>query len=375
MILSHRTLLIPVLLLTAATTAHGEMRTGYDDAIVVERSELIVIGRLDGESIQKVMHERSSDGQSWEFHANLLITEVLKGKATKGVEIPIVIHYGLSPGDLRQDGKIGIWDSGNSAMSFSPLIEDAQADNLWFLRRRAGKYGREPGTGNYGIVDPEDVQPLELEEYFLAYLSSDPGTELEIYARRNPDMRERMARYLTHLEIQRILKIEDPSERFDKLQPYFLSGAFWDGKFEAREGLLSCGSVAGERLTKLFTDPRYHERRREIIDLWWKMGYRDAAPLLIHLLKKLDRYWKRQRLEKDWWNSNSGETHQRRENYEEVYGAVHTLRKLQDPRARAVLEATRDRWKPIGPDGLRIVKECEGALKELAELGKAVPPQ
>lgn len=312
MILSHRTFLFPVLLLAASTTAHGEMRTGYEDAIVVERSELIVVGRLDGESIQEVMHERGSgEGRSWEYHTNLLVSEVLKGKATKGVEIPIIIHYGLSPGNLRQDGKIGIWDSGNSAMSFSPLIEDAQTDNLWFLRRGVGKYSREPEK--YGILDPEDVQPLELEEYFLAYLSSDPGTELEIYARRNPDMRGRMERYLTHLEIQRILKIEDPSERFDKLQPYFLSGVSWDSKFEAREGVLSCGSLAGERLTKLFTDSRYHERRRDIIDLWRETGYRDAAPLLISLLKKHDRYWKRQRLEKDWWNGSSEETRRRRE--------------------------------------------------------------
>ena len=51
---------------------------------------------------------------------------------------------------------------GKSLMAAGNLVRNAGEDNLWFLRKRSGVYGWEPGTGAFGIVDPEDLQPLEL---------------------------------------------------------------------------------------------------------------------------------------------------------------------------------------------------------------------
>jgi hypothetical protein len=51
-----------------------------------------------------------------------------------------------------------------------------------------------------------------------------------------------------------------------------------------------------------------------------------------------------------------------------VLTAVYTLRVLRDPRAKEVLEVTRDRWKAINFDNSQIVEECEIALRELPKL-------
>ena len=110
---------------------------------------------------------------------------------------------------------VQIFDTGNSAMSFKPVVEDAGKDNIWFLRRLGG-LGREPSsTNNLGILDPEDVQPLKLRKYFEAYLSPDPENAVKAYATENADIVERSQRYLNHLEVQRILKTENPTNRVE----------------------------------------------------------------------------------------------------------------------------------------------------------------
>lgn len=69
----------------------------YEDAEIVGRSELIVVGHLLPDSIQYIPHtEKDGHVHSWEHHATLIIAEVLKGKMNKK-EIPIIIHFGLTP--------------------------------------------------------------------------------------------------------------------------------------------------------------------------------------------------------------------------------------------------------------------------------------
>ncbi len=183
-----------------ANPALAWLRPHYEDAVVVERSELIVVARLKPGTIQYVPHKKTpGSGASWEHHAVLVITEVLKGKCREK-EIPIIIHYGLTPVvdgkvnranftiDIRRNrgdelkGLIEILDTGGSASFMNPFVKDAGKNNLWFLRKRSGTYGRKPGKGKYGIVDPEDLQPLELKDYFLAYLADNPENAVREYA-------------------------------------------------------------------------------------------------------------------------------------------------------------------------------------------------
>jgi hypothetical protein len=363
---------LTLLVILCPTVALAWLRPPYEDATVVDRSELIVVAHLKEGSIVKVSHEKSPvEGASWEYHATLVVSTVLKGQCDKK-EIPLVIHYGLSAVDQSEEKDspkkgIRIIDTGGSNRTDIP-VKDAGADNLWFLRKRSGTFGREPGTGNYGIVDPEDLQPLELKPYFLCYLSDNPETAIQEYIRKNPDMAARGKRYLNHLEVQRILKTEDPAKRYDALLPFFLNRTTWDMKGEVYDGMVACGNVAGERLKSVFTDPKHHDLRYTIIRLWRDMDYRPIAPFLIDLLIQHDKFWAGQDLKKDWWNdwSDPELTKRRQDIYGEVYGAVYTLRSFGDPKAKDALEMTRKRWSAINFDNPQIVEECDAALRELA---------
>ena len=229
-----------LMIVVCPNLARAWLRARYEDAVIIDRSELIVVGHLREGSIQYVAHKKKPHGgASWEHHADLVITEVLKGRCEKK-EIPVVIHYGLTPvvggyfkcessminlrGGRRDYPKriVEIVDTGSSARGRPPLVQDARRDNLWFLRRRSGTFGRKSGTGKYGILDPEDLQALEWKDYFLCYLADDPETKVRNYVAKHPDSGSRGKRYLDHLAVQRLLKIKDPNERFEQLLPYYV---------------------------------------------------------------------------------------------------------------------------------------------------------
>jgi len=374
------------ILLFCSGPTYAWLRSGYEDATVVDRCELIVVAHLKEGTIEYVPHKKPpGHGASWEHHAVLAITQVLKGTC-KEKEIPVIVHYGLTPvvgGHVKRDnfevnlrggrkdypdGVIEILDTGNSGLSFSPLVKDARKDNLWFLRKRSGTYGRKPGSGRYGIVDPEDLRPLAWKEYFLAYMAADPGAAVRKWANAHPDAADRAERYLVHLEVQRILKVKDAEARGDMLILFYLAQATWNGRSEARDGLVACGETAGKGLRLVFENPEYAAFRSDIIGIWREIGYRPAVPILIQLLKKHDGFWAQQNLEEGWWNRDVGSelTRRRRVIYSQVYSGVCALRRFRDPRAKEVLVMTRDRWRKIGFSNPQILEECEAALRELS---------
>ena len=366
------------------------MRPLYEDETIVQRAELIAVGHLKENSIQYVPHEnKPPEGKSWEHHATLIISEITKGKSETN-EIPIIIHYGLTPvvgGYVKQDGfmmdarggrkdiptnLVQIFDT--AELSLTPVVEDAGKDNIWFLRQGTGIYGLDPGRNNLGIVDPEDVQPLKLKQYFEAYLNEHPEDAVKTYASDHPDVAGRAQRYLNHLVVQRILKIEDPATRFDSLLPHYLNRELWaDGKYnmtkdEIRNGIIACGGVAGEKLIPVFNDPAHKDFRKDIILIWRDMDHTNAAPLLIQLLKDHDQFWAAQTLTNGWRSAGDSSelTQKRRDFYIEVYYSVATLRTFHYPQSKEAIELMQKRWKSIKYDSYpQILEECDAALKEL----------
>jgi len=404
-------LLTAGIVLVSASVADAWMRLHHEDVIVVERSELIVVGHLRPESIQYVPHKKApGDGASWEHHATLVISEVLKGKSEKA-EIPLIIHYGLDPlvgdssmADVRSGAKhnatdkVEIRDTGNSAMGGGPLVEDAGKDNLWFLRRLSGIYGREPGTGDFGIADPEDLQPLALKEYFVAYLKEKPEEAVKKAMEGLPTVRKRGQDYLDHMEIQRISKVEDIAARVPRLMPYLTHGWGW-GERDAEAALIACVKAAGPallkgldtpeyqkvrpilirllaktgyepagpRLAEVFDAPAFKDCRQAIIDLWGEIRYKEAAGILVKLLEEQDKFWEKQKLEKGWWNNavETDLTKERRERYCEVYYSVNALHRIGVAAARKAIEQTRQRWEAINIENPQIVEACDAALNDL----------
>lgn len=179
-----------------SATAGAWIRMEYEDMAVVDRSEAIVVGRLDKDSIKYVPRGDNGGGASWEYHATLAVSETLKG-SLKDKQIAIVINYGLDPllGGIGMrpnkalypgpapagftPDRIDIIDAGNSVLIAQPVLENAQKNNLWFLRHLGGELGREQGKGDWGILDPEDVQPLKFKDYFKSLLSNDVEKEID----------------------------------------------------------------------------------------------------------------------------------------------------------------------------------------------------
>lgn len=207
------------------TPAHAFARSRHEDAEVVARSELIVVARMEEGSIRmERFRDELSGASAHVHHATLIVTEVLKGRLTRK-KIPVIIHYGLFPivgGDARPSGSMrnihdnpGDYPKNNieigdmSMHSFVPLpVKDARTDNVWLLRKRSGAYGQKPSDGDYGIVDPEDFQPIALKPYLLAYLSDDPEKAVRRAMNANPEVVERGQRFLDRREIGRILKLD-----------------------------------------------------------------------------------------------------------------------------------------------------------------------
>ncbi|HKF54659.1 MAG TPA: hypothetical protein VKJ45_04415 [Blastocatellia bacterium] len=368
--------------------AYGWLRPWYEDITVVQRSELLVVGRLERGSIVS-----ASPGQGFsQYHARLAITKVLKGSLEEA-EIPVIIYHGLTPlvagyindGGIRIDWRahyagspkdaIQIVDTGNSAISFESLVEDAGEDNLWFLRRRSGGYGREAGNGDFGIVDPEDLQPLSLRDYFQAYLSADPEAGVKAQLALHPELGRRAQRYLDHLKVQRILAVADKETRIQRLLPFYIKGQAWVADprtqpFEARRGIVSCGEMSAPYLQQVFDDPKLVRLKKDIIDMWGEIGFQGPVYInqLVELLEEHDRFWAGQHLEQDWWNRdyNSKLTVKRRRIYDEVRASVILLGKIGDETAANAVNQTRATWDRLNnPLSAEIIKQCDEALRRI----------
>jgi hypothetical protein len=377
-------LFLLVVLALAGSRAAAFSRSRHEDADVVARSEQIVVARVQEGSIRREpLRDGLTGAAAYIHHAMLSVTEVIKGDL-KETQIPIIIHYGLlpvvrgktrpagAPRDIRgrrgdeAEGSIRIGDM--ATHSFAPLaVEDARTDNLWFLRRRSGYFGREPGQGDYGIVDPEDLQPLALKGYFLAYLSAEPEAAVHRAIARDPAVAGRGQRFLDRQEVHRLLAIDDPRRRVERLLPHFLKGLGSGEYFEARSGIVGCGQVAGSALWSVYRDPRSSFLREDVIRMWGEIGYRGCVPELIILLKEHDRFWAAQDLEADWWNRDvyGTRTGKRRDVWCEDLSAVRALGRIGDPAARPVVEAVRRRWDAFAFEPRGIVEACDEALRSL----------
>jgi hypothetical protein len=233
-----------VTMLIPSTRALGWMRLIREDAKLVGDSELIVVGRLQAGSVCYIL---KADGgrPGWETRVTLLITEVLKGTCKKK-EVPILIHYGLTPivgghvnieGKLEMDvrsrnksypkSKIEVYDTGSSLHGGPSLVADARDDNLWFLRKSSG-HGVEGAVAEvFGIAEPEELAPSVLKPYYQALLAADPEKALKELLGRTDRVGKLAECYLDLQEVRRIQKLADPAERAAKLRPFHNKADGW----------------------------------------------------------------------------------------------------------------------------------------------------
>ena len=167
------------------TVAHAWLRRSYSDAEIVSRAELIVVGKIKDGSIVLVPHQTKNAGASWEHHVELLISEVLKGRVSTN-SMTVSIHYGLDPvvGGYSSNqfryfnvrglstnypkNAVEVFDTGNSAKSFSPITGDIRTNHIWLLRHLQSPNHND--SDMIGVRDPEDIQPMRKKEELLKYL-------------------------------------------------------------------------------------------------------------------------------------------------------------------------------------------------------------
>jgi hypothetical protein len=381
-----------LLVIAFPSPAGAWLRDFFEDAQVVGRSTLIVVGAIKPGSIQYVAHPPAA-GMSWEHRATLIVRRVLKGKCEQK-EIPVTIHYGLTPligGHFEHEGtgfndfrpgrvdpdSIQIWDTGNSAQSGQPVVEDARHDYLWLLRRRSEMPGiRWDGPNNYGVIDPEDMQPLRFEDYLMCYLAADPESAVRAQLQKQPEIADRALRYLQHCEVQRIIAESDAARRVERLIPFAFREAQWGFNAEARKAIVEAGSVGGPYLMGVFQDTRDSQTRQDVIRLWGQIRYDGCVDTLAKLLEDHDQFWGREKLEPGWWKSMDGSAHAKYRNdmRSETYYAVWALGEIGDSSATEAVRHTRRRWPDMNLDDHQIVDECDSYLARIGAPSPTTAP-
>jgi hypothetical protein len=170
--------------------------------------------------------------------------------------------------------------------------------------------------------------------------------------------------------IQRIVRQEDNTKIVEQLMPYYLGQGTSYGRSAAIGAIRTCGKAAGPYMVKMFKSTDEDHRRTEIIRMFAKIKYKQSADLLINLLEENDKYWAKQKLQKDWWNGdkNAGRRRSRRRIYGETYHSVHALAEIGDPRAVPAIELTKKRWEAIQFENPQIVEGCQDALEKFEKI-------
>lgn len=223
------------------------------DLWVAQRSELVVVGHIKKGSVEyrptsfpwkkssllRKMHEmgRLSPGSKRDiivsrYHVTLVVREVLKGKL-KEKEIPIYIRGDLSVivgGNYLNTSQPVKWSGANEPVSKNLIqilrivpefrhrvlaVADAGQDHIWMLRHLWGKYEKREGEETYGVRDPQDIQSLELKEYFQAYFCDNPEAEVWKYIVKHPEFTERALDRLSNEKL-RLLYDRPVSPRLQK---------------------------------------------------------------------------------------------------------------------------------------------------------------
>jgi hypothetical protein len=190
-----------LLFIVVSGPAWAWMRVMPDWKATLAEPEAIVVGRLVANPIH-VEHRRGPDeGRSWEYHARLAIDEVLRGEL-EATEVPIVLHYGLSPSRYVEDGALAdhsleehpgqaIYDSGSFAVPPRPIMENADEPGIWLLGHYEDRFGRADAPTEWlGVRDPEHLWPIEFLPFFRAILQPDAVDE-QLAFLHDPDERVR----------------------------------------------------------------------------------------------------------------------------------------------------------------------------------------
>jgi hypothetical protein len=360
-------------LLALASVARTEPDVAVRDDELTARATLVVIGRLQ----QPPRYVPYPDGSGWEYHGDLRVIQVLKGKVD-GETLPVVFHHGLDPvvggvltrGDLKIDmrlegqprhERIEIIATGAGSEG-RRLLADARADNIWFLRRPGPDFPKAASRDRLGIVDGHDLQPADLAPYFRAFLAEDPEAAIRAILPDMPAVGARAMDFLTVKELERIERIEEHAHRAERLVPYFVADTHRPHHAAVVDALRRCGAAAGPYLLVVHARPDATPfLRGTIAGLWADAGYRAAFPALLAATDRIDDRFAQ--LRTTGWTPAAAWRGAHAADASELVASLRAIHRVGDPRALPLLRRVAERWK-----GDREVEGvCGAALQDLAK--------
>ena len=315
--------------------AYSEAYAGPKE--LIDRSDYIVVGHIEGESFPRVENDQNED-----YHAVLVITERIKGNLPLG-KTPVVIRSDLKP-ETWQSNLILVGGG-----MHGPVSGNIQQDRIWFLRLGDPKEAN--GQNSVGISKGQDTDDLEMKPYYLAFMSRDPLAELRKYTQGKGKLAERSRWYVDEKDIEHISQIPDLDERLDKLLPYYLQNSSQDpySQRQAEQLIVATGEAGVRKLVPLYENTADESVKIGIISTLTRMGYRDADPLLATMLEKEDQFWARQYVRaNNWWTSEEPDPSSdqaRNVSKARMDAILAALDGTHDPRALEVIARVNKRWQ------------------------------
>ncbi|HWB60210.1 MAG TPA: hypothetical protein VG733_12005 [Chthoniobacteraceae bacterium] len=328
-------------------------------------ADLIVVARVKENSLVRVTFgPKGNEDFRWEYHAVLIVTEVLKGDF-HDKELPIAIVDGLSPGS-GTNGKgekvIPLFDSFDEP---AMICDDISKDQIWFLSKRAQDAAQnaaqnaapDPKPAGNGIAYETAgwscIKPTDLKPYYAALFTDHPDDLLKPYLTSDDKLLAATVRdYFDHKEIAEIAKDPDPASRFDRVMPYYLrtlGASYSTAGRDAALVIMSCGDVAGEKLIPVFENMENSNFKATVISMWEDLAYTKAVPVLIKVLE------------------TQNHTNLQQQDRNLIYSTDRALGHLEDPSAKKVLEETKNIWATAKYPDQSIVGECTTALKAIED--------
>ncbi|MBC7783072.1 MAG: hypothetical protein H7144_04465 [Burkholderiales bacterium] len=362
--------------LVITNTAWAELRMPYADEQVVQRAALIVIGHAERDTIKFVDHPGAG---SHHHLARLTITRIVKGELAEK-HLDIVIRYGLMPLAtdvdrknakridavtlLRPTGPIILADYSGERNDLQ--IDDLTKDQIWFLRTGEGESDTDPVPHMLGIVDPEDIQPLSLLDYFQGYLRVDSESFIRELFLKDPVVRGRAQVYLAACDLRRIAVDPDLTRRAINAVPYFLSHVP-TGPEEAQKVLVSCGKAGGAVLETYFDQWGYRREKGRIMQVWKELAYTESVPRMIATVEQATNWFDGQLksgvIEPGNLKLDGGE---QMIYYTDIYYGISVLTELKATEAVKTVEKAHALWKRIDfRPNPQIVEACESYFKRV----------
>jgi hypothetical protein len=356
----------------------------HDDELV-QRSDSIVIGHIEGGFTQFEYPSKHSDGYHyWEYRTTLFVTQTISGKVHVG-PTPLVIHYGIKPvilktnpslqdtfnppaADQNTDSNtpVGIYDAATTIVGMPPG-DNIRKDHVWLLRTSAGSIGGvEEDTSAPGIWSPQDVQSLDRKSYYEAVLSGNIDA-ITPFTVGDSDVVKQARNTVSRLAVEKISQIPDLSKRCDQLLPFFLKKA--PASNLAFEEIIACGSVGAAKLIPTFENSPGTDKTQILIG-WKNAEFKGSVPLIIEWLTKEDRWWGTLTKDDQIFASREGPkggapyNDPRSVSFRNICCSIEALGNFRAKESKALILQIRNRWQaaaPFDPNN-DFLKVCDDAL-------------